>query len=182
MLHLAALTDGGSVPAGADSDADGPPAGGVSGNAGVAEVQQQLIARGYAVGPVDGRLGARTIEAIRRYQKASGLAADGRIDAALLARLRGRGGEGPARRPRAAAASGSLPEEAAPVTLSHRVLGGVQRLIGPDHDSRLSPDDLAGYCRERPDEWIYDAGQKRLRLCADITGGRVAYRPLPGDR
>ncbi len=70
-----------------------------------------------------------------------------------------------------------------PESLTDRILGGMQRLIGRDLDSVRAPEQLVQYCGERADEWIYDRGQNRMRLCGDINGGgRIAYRPLPGDR
>ena len=68
-------------------------------------------------------------------------------------------------------------------SLTERILGGVQRLIARDLDSARAPAQLAAYCATRSDEWIYDRGQDRMRLCGEINGsGRIAYRPLPGDR
>lgn len=53
----------------------------------VRAVQQALNARGYDAGPVDGAFGPSTRGAIRAYQVANGQAADGQIDAELLADL-----------------------------------------------------------------------------------------------
>ena len=55
------------------------------------EVQRRLIERGFAVGEVDGMLGANTRKAIREWQQSQGLQADGRAGQALLKRLRGGG-------------------------------------------------------------------------------------------
>jgi lytic murein transglycosylase len=55
------------------------------------EVQQRLIERGFAVGEIDGILGANTRKAIREWQQSQGLKADGRAGQALLRRLRGGG-------------------------------------------------------------------------------------------
>jgi lytic murein transglycosylase len=55
------------------------------------EVQQRLIERGFAVGEIDGILGANTRKAIREWQQSQGLKADGRAGQALLKRLRGGG-------------------------------------------------------------------------------------------
>ncbi|MDF1856174.1 lytic murein transglycosylase [Pseudooceanicola sp.] len=52
------------------------------------ELQSLLSAKGYATGGVDGKIGSKTIAAIRAYQKASGIAADGYPSLALLTRLR----------------------------------------------------------------------------------------------
>lgn len=55
------------------------------------ELQTLLAARGYAVGEIDGKIGSGTIEAIRAYQAASGLAQDGWASQALLKHLRSGG-------------------------------------------------------------------------------------------
>jgi lytic murein transglycosylase len=52
------------------------------------EVQQHLIARGFEIGAADGMIGAKTREAIRSFQTAQGLPADGRAGARVLEALR----------------------------------------------------------------------------------------------
>ncbi|NDV02384.1 lytic murein transglycosylase [Pseudoroseicyclus tamaricis] len=52
------------------------------------ELQERLTARGYDTGGVDGMMGGDTEAAVRAYQTAEGLLADGRATPALLARLR----------------------------------------------------------------------------------------------
>jgi membrane-bound lytic murein transglycosylase B len=52
------------------------------------ELQQRLTAKGFSTNGIDGRVGPDTIAAIRRYQQAAGLMADGYASAELLARLR----------------------------------------------------------------------------------------------
>ena len=52
-----------------------------SGDDDVKEVQQTLRDRGYSPGPIDGRLGSRTREALRQYQKDENLPVTGRLDA-----------------------------------------------------------------------------------------------------
>jgi hypothetical protein len=47
-------------------------------------VQRQLAARGYYHGAIDGIVGEGTRSAIRRYQRANGLAVDGQIGDDLL--------------------------------------------------------------------------------------------------
>ncbi len=53
----------------------------------VRRVQRMLTDLGYEPGPADGVPGSRTRRAVRDYQEKSGLAADGRVTAALLRRL-----------------------------------------------------------------------------------------------
>jgi len=55
----------------------------------VEEIQRLLTARGFDTRGVDGRIGPMTRSAIRSYQIASGLPADGYADPPLLVRLRG---------------------------------------------------------------------------------------------
>lgn len=54
------------------------------------ELQQILATRGYYQGEPDGRLGGKTVEALRHFQSAAGLPADGFASASVLERLRGR--------------------------------------------------------------------------------------------
>ena len=55
----------------------------------VRDIQRHLSLQGYAPGPVDGLMGSRTRQAIRRFQSDSELEADGVPSVALLNRLRG---------------------------------------------------------------------------------------------
>ncbi|MFO1153381.1 MAG: peptidoglycan-binding protein [Rhodospirillales bacterium] len=154
---------------------------GKGGDPQVAEAQRLLAILGYTPGATDGRVGSQTTAAVRAYEKVAGLPQDGRIDAALLAHLRK-----DMRTPPSDATVTPTPSQAAskpPASFTERVLGGMQRLIARDLDSTRAPAQLAEYCANRSDEWIYDRGQDRMRLCGEINGtGRVAYRPLPGDR
>ncbi len=50
-------------------------------------IQRRLKAVGFEPGPLDGRMGPRTGKAVRAYQRAYGLAADGRPSGDLLDRL-----------------------------------------------------------------------------------------------
>jgi len=54
----------------------------------VRQLQHLLKAHGYDPGPLDGRFGTATENAIRLYQRASGLVADGSPTAELLKALR----------------------------------------------------------------------------------------------
>jgi len=53
----------------------------------VREAQQTLWDRGYSPGPIDGRLGARTREALRQYQKDENLPVTGLLDADTARRV-----------------------------------------------------------------------------------------------
>lgn len=52
------------------------------------EMQRRLTANGFDTGGVDGKIGPNTIEALRAFQRASGLAPDGYPSLSLLERLR----------------------------------------------------------------------------------------------
>ena len=52
------------------------------------EVQEHLISQGFDIGDADGMIGSKTRAAIRSYQAANGLTADGRAGGRLLERLR----------------------------------------------------------------------------------------------
>jgi Putative peptidoglycan-binding domain-containing protein len=150
-----------------------------SGDARVAEAQSLLGSLGYRVGTVDGRMGPQTMAAIKAYEKKGGLKVDGRVDDQLLARLRADA--------RTASLESAQPTQAAAApaakqSLTGRVLGGVQRVIGHDLNSVVAPERLAEYCDTRTDEWIYDRGLDKMRSCAEVVGKPVAFRALPGDR
>jgi len=52
------------------------------------EMQRRLTAAGFSTQGVDGRIGPKTLEAVRAYQQSQGLAADGYASLSLLKRLR----------------------------------------------------------------------------------------------
>ncbi|WP_134678538.1 lytic murein transglycosylase [Paracoccus ravus] len=54
-----------------------------------AEIQRLLMARGFDTGGADGKLGSKSVEAVKGYQRSRGMVPDGYADAALLAMLRG---------------------------------------------------------------------------------------------
>ena len=55
----------------------------------IVEAQRLLLQRGYPIGQVDGVVGPRTRAAVRGFQQASGLAANGQLDTRVLSALRG---------------------------------------------------------------------------------------------
>ncbi|AXC49266.1 lytic murein transglycosylase [Paracoccus suum] len=57
-------------------------------NAQKAEIQNRLNGKGYPAGEPDGKLGTQSIEAIKAFQRASGMSPDGYATPALLAALR----------------------------------------------------------------------------------------------
>ena len=57
----------------------------------VREIQARLNERGYAVGPADGLVGSKTIQAVRAYQQRNGISPDGRLSRELLDALRSAG-------------------------------------------------------------------------------------------
>lgn len=52
------------------------------------ELQEALTARGYKPGPIDGKPGPKTREALKLFQKDAGLPATGLLDAETTQRLR----------------------------------------------------------------------------------------------
>lgn len=54
-----------------------------------AEIQRLLMARGFDTGGVDGKLGSKSVEAVKGYQRSRGMVPDGYADSQLLAMLRG---------------------------------------------------------------------------------------------
>ena len=52
------------------------------------EAQQKLITLGYLKGLADGKFGKNSVDALKRFQKASGVAVTGSIDAETIAKLR----------------------------------------------------------------------------------------------
>jgi peptidoglycan hydrolase-like protein with peptidoglycan-binding domain len=73
----------------------------------VREAQTALRREGFYEGPIDGLWGAGTQSAVERYQRARGLAADGRLGGETMAALRGEA-------PRATAGIGSTSPAAPP--------------------------------------------------------------------
>lgn len=53
-----------------------------------AEVQRLLMAKGFDTGGVDGKLGAKTVEAVKAFQRSRGIVPDGYADSNLLSLLR----------------------------------------------------------------------------------------------
>ena len=53
----------------------------------IRNVQQALVDQGYQVGPVDGRMGPKTRDALRDFQQKQGMKANGRLDQQTLAAL-----------------------------------------------------------------------------------------------
>jgi localization factor PodJL len=56
----------------------------------IAKVQAQLAQMGFDPGPADGQIGARTIDAVKAFQKQEGLEIDGQITTELLKKLQER--------------------------------------------------------------------------------------------
>jgi peptidoglycan hydrolase-like protein with peptidoglycan-binding domain len=50
-------------------------------------VQQALLKAGYDPGPIDGVMGARTEQALSRFQQAKGLSSSANLDAQTLSAL-----------------------------------------------------------------------------------------------
>lgn len=53
----------------------------------VKEIQQALASAGYEPGPLDGKMGRKTKDAVRKFQKDSGLKADGVVGSETWGRL-----------------------------------------------------------------------------------------------
>lgn len=141
----------------------------------VFEAQQILGRLGYNVGAPDGFDGGRTRSAVRAFQGANGLAADGTISDGLLILMRRQlktrmqqlseaaGG----RRMLAAATS----DDDSWLTTAAR---GLQRLLGRDFDSVRAPAEMRGYCRANPENWVYDEGRGKMVLCSTMLSSRSA--------
>lgn len=54
-----------------------------------AEIQRLLMAKGFDTGGVDGKLGSKSVDAVKAYQRSRGMVPDGYADAQLLGMLRG---------------------------------------------------------------------------------------------
>ncbi len=74
----------------------------------ISAVQQALQVMGYDPGPVDGAMGGNTRRALEAFQGEFGLAVDGRIDDALIERLRAEAALDAASRERRLARKGLL--------------------------------------------------------------------------
>jgi peptidoglycan hydrolase-like protein with peptidoglycan-binding domain len=85
-LVLALTATQGLAQTGAGSTAQ-PARSSESDRADVERVQKALKQMGHDPGPIDGVIGSQTSAALRAYQKAHGLSATGRLDAATSAKL-----------------------------------------------------------------------------------------------
>jgi len=54
-----------------------------------AEIQRLLMARGFDTGGVDGKLGSKSVDAVKAFQRSRGMVPDGYADSRLLGILRG---------------------------------------------------------------------------------------------
>ena len=54
----------------------------------IAEAQKRLATLGYDPGPADGKLGARTVSALQKFQRDRGISVSGRLDSATENELR----------------------------------------------------------------------------------------------
>jgi len=52
------------------------------------QIQAALANAGFGPGPIDGRMGPKTIEAVKKFQEAHGLAADGKVGPKTWSKLR----------------------------------------------------------------------------------------------
>ena len=53
----------------------------------VAKIQTLLADAGYDPGPADGKIGQKTVDAVKAYQQKAGVPVTGRIDKTLVASL-----------------------------------------------------------------------------------------------
>lgn len=53
------------------------------------EIQRLLMAKGFDTGGVDGKLGSKSVEAVKSFQRSRGMVPDGYADSRLLSMLRG---------------------------------------------------------------------------------------------
>ena len=54
----------------------------------IKEIQELLIDLGFAPGPVDGKYGSRTAQAVKAFQRSQGITQNGILDQGLLKLLR----------------------------------------------------------------------------------------------
>lgn len=99
-----------------------PGAGGAMGStqdpAAVQQIQQKLNDQGYNAGPVDGKFGPKTQEALRKFQQAQGIQATGQVDQQTMAALgvqdSGQGGQPGGAMPGDIPQGGTTPEGTQP--------------------------------------------------------------------
>lgn len=60
---------------------------GATGSSSIKQVQQKLNDQGYDAGPVDGKSGPKTKEALRKFQQKEGIQPTGQVDQKTLAAL-----------------------------------------------------------------------------------------------
>jgi peptidoglycan hydrolase-like protein with peptidoglycan-binding domain len=91
------------------------------------EIQQALLEKGYFRGTVDGAWGADSADAMKRFQTAQNLDADGKISALSLIAL----GLGPRRGNAAKAEDATKPAETAETSPASEATGGANPPIAP---------------------------------------------------
>lgn len=90
VIGASVLAAGCSSPGGVSSGAASPPATAGQRTDTIRAIQTALAQQGYDPGVADGRYGAKTAVAIRRYQQDHSLPVDGQASPALLAALQGK--------------------------------------------------------------------------------------------
>ncbi|HSK69092.1 MAG TPA: peptidoglycan-binding protein [Candidatus Limnocylindria bacterium] len=167
ILYAAAGTGGGAAPR-----ASGTLEYGSSGSA-VVSLQKALTQLGFNTGGADGKFGANTQKAVEAFQRANGLAADGKAGPATLAKLDALAGSG-------GTGSGSAPGTPS-ATLSRTLRSGAT-----GEDVRLLQTKLAALDYSVTVNGKYDsktvaavkAFQGRNRLTADGVAGPNTFKAL----
>ena len=141
-------------------------------------VQSRLTAHGYAVGPIDGKIGAITRAALGAFQQARGLTITGTVTDATVSALRLPSSQGvtrpePAAPPAPAPASAVWPRQADCMAF-YGPVGTGQTLLDLPYPMRLA--------------WALDTVVTRISLHAKVAGSaerafdRIASEYAPGDR
>lgn len=150
--------------------------GGGSGSSDIERAQEILTALGYDPGPIDGAMGTKTRNAIQAFQSASGLAANGQLNAETMAELDSRTATGSTE----AASAGGDPD-----------LQEAQRLLVAlgygdlDVDGRMGPATAAAISEFQRAEGLNRSGRltpatlERLRL--RVPTAQVQTDPVVAD-
>ena len=127
----------------------------------VKEVQSALASAGYYHAAVDGKPGPATEAAVKAFQKAQGLAADGAATPQLLARVR-----------EFAAAEPAVPDAMAVASLEER-MGRTSRPLVQDDSTEIAEDPLATLSTLSEDELV-------RRIQAGLNAAQVAELSADG--
>ena len=142
----------------------------------VRQVQEMLVEKGFLeAGSADGVCGAKTVEAIKKFQEQSGLEPDGICGDETYALLKGN-------HTLKGAASGETATEALKAGMTGERVKAMQELLAKHGYLLTTPDGIyGGKTEEAVRRFQQDTGLEADGVCGAQTMARLQNKPLPGD-